>query len=143
MAEAMPSKPEADAATVGRFFGSALVQGGEFWMNTQKELLANVGAMLEDWLQLSRTALDTSARTLRRLHEWQSLAGLLRLQQEWASDYWQWAAAAVPAAAEPGASAAREATARSREPAEAARADIRVRREPTAESAAKAMTAAQ
>jgi hypothetical protein len=142
MAEAMPSK-EADAATVGRLFGSALIQGGELWVNAQKELLANIGAMLEDWLQLNRAALETSSRTLHRLHEWQSLAGLFRLQQEWASDYWQWTAAAAPAAVDAGTRAAREAAIRSREPAEGVRADIRVKREPATESAAKAVTAAQ
>jgi hypothetical protein len=139
MAEAMPSKPEADAATVGRLFGSTLVQGGELWMNTQREMLANIGAMLEDWLQLNRAALDASARTLRRLHEWQSLAGLLRLQQEWVSDYWQW----TGAAAEAGARTAREAAVGAREPAGTVRADIRVKRETATESAAKAVTAAQ
>jgi hypothetical protein len=140
MAEAMSSK-EADAATIGRLFEAALIQGSELWINTQKELLANIGAMLEDWLQLNRATLDTSSRTLRRLHEWQSLAGLLRLQQEWASDYWQWTGAAAPAA-EAGARTAREAAVGAREPAGTVRADIRVRRESAAESAATATTAA-
>jgi hypothetical protein len=142
MAEAMSSK-EADAATIGRLFEAALIQGSELWINTQKELLANIGAMLEDWLQLNRATLDTSSRTLRRLHEWQSLAGLFRLQQEWASDYWQWTAAAVPAAVDAGTRTARETAVRSREPAEAARTDIRVRREPATESAAKTTTTAE
>ncbi|HJU16844.1 MAG TPA: hypothetical protein VJ770_10280 [Stellaceae bacterium] len=142
MTDAMHSKPEGEVAAIGRLFGSALVQGSEFYMNTHKELLANLGVMLEGWLQLNRATFNNSSRMLQRLQECQSLGELLRLQQEWASDYWQWTAATVPAAAD-SAPAAQRAMARPREPAETARADIRVRREPATENAAARATAAE
>jgi hypothetical protein len=142
MVEAMHGRSETEATAIGQLFGSALIQGGEAWMNAQKELLSGIEAMLESCLRLNRAALDTSARTLRKLHGYPSLAELFRLPQEWAAEYWQCAAAIVPAAAEEGVRAAQAAAIRPYEAAEAVRADIRVRREPARESATEAVTAA-
>jgi hypothetical protein len=143
MVEAMPSKPEADAAAIGQLFGSALIQAGELWMNTQRELLANIGAVMDGWVQLHRAALDTSSRALQRLHECRDLAELFGMQREWVSDYWQWAAAAVPAIGRDSASTVQTAIVGAREPAETGRADIQVRREPATKSGAEPATAAE
>jgi hypothetical protein len=140
MPEAMLSKPEADAAAIGRLFGSALIQGGELWMNIHEELLANFGAMLEGWLQLNRAALDTSARTLRKFHEYPSLAELFQLPQEWASEYWRWTATTASAAAEDSIRVTRSLAAHARE---AARADIQVRPAPVTPAVAEAVSAAE
>jgi hypothetical protein len=138
MTEAKSGKPETDAA-IGELFAAALLREGELWMNTHKELLAGVAALTESWRQLHRAALDAFARAL---DAYSDPAALFRLQQEWMSSFWGWAAAAAPAGAEDGVHVAREAASRSREPVEAGRADILVRRQP-AKSAAEAATAAE
>jgi hypothetical protein len=142
MIEAMPSKPEADAAS-GQLFGSAFAQGGELWMSTHRELLANLAAMMEGWLQLHRAAFDASSRALQKLHDCTTLAELFELQRGWASDFWGRIATTVPAIGGDGAPAVHRATARPREPAEAGRTDILVRRQPATISAAEATPAAE
>lgn len=143
MNEAMPNKPEVDAAAIGRLVGSALMQEGELWMNTHKELLANLEAMVDSWLQLHRAALDASSRAFQRFHACSSLAELFDLQREWASDLWGWTATTVTTAGRDGAHAVQRAMARSREPAEAGRPDILVRREPATKGAAETAGAAE
>jgi hypothetical protein len=140
MPETISSKPQANTATIGRLFGSALIQGGELWMNTHKELLASIGAMLEDWLLLNRAALDASSRTLQKLHASPSLAELFQLPQEWASEYWRWTVTTASVATEDSIRVTRSLAAHARE---AARTDIQVKPEPVSPPAAEAVAAAE
>ncbi len=141
MTETMPGKLGADAA-VGELFGAALIGETELWMNTHKELFANVAMMMESWLQLHRAAIEASSRALHRLSACSNLTELLQLQQEWMSDYWGWATAIEGTGADGGVHAARKAATRLHDPVEAGRTDILVRRSP-AKNAAETVAAAE
>jgi hypothetical protein len=107
MIEATQRSSDNATLMIGKLMGSAV--------DAQKELLSGLEAIVAGWFERQRDALDTSARSLRKMYECRNLADLLRFQQDLVSSYLEWGVAEMRAAGRDTAQMTRKTATRFRE----------------------------
>jgi len=63
----------------------AATQSAEAWLDSHAELLHEVDAMTQAWVQRRRETIDAVRHSMEEMRKSRELADLLRIQQEWVS----------------------------------------------------------
>jgi Phasin protein len=102
--------PDSGAATDA--MASLFEKGAQAWLGAHQEAIAGMQAIMSDWLERRREAIDASRRTIEQMSGCRDVAELLRIQQEWLGDSLRRSAADFEAINDRVAAAARRTTGR-------------------------------
>jgi hypothetical protein len=99
MARRKRARADAEAGSASTNLASAVTQSAGAWLEGQAELLHEVNAMTQAWLQRRRETIAEMRQSIEEMRNSRELADLLRIQQEWltgslrrvASDFEAWA----------------------------------------------------
>jgi hypothetical protein len=82
-----------DASIAGAELPGVLARHAASLIESQRAWLTSAGAIVTDWFDRQRQAVDLSSRSWQRVWECRSLADLLRAQQQSAGEWLRWTAA--------------------------------------------------
>jgi hypothetical protein len=83
------SASSADAMDTTKKVVSAMVTGGDAWMESHAELLEQIDQISRRWLQSQREAIDATRQSIAELQRARDLSDVMRVQQDWLAGTWQ------------------------------------------------------
>lgn len=99
MANGKRARADAEARRASADLAPAVTRSAGAWLDSQADLLHEVDAMTQAWVQRRREAIDAVRQSIEDMRNSRELADMLRIQQEWltgslrrvASDLEAWA----------------------------------------------------
>ena len=67
-------------------FTYAVFKGAEIWINAHGEIFSAMEAMMADWMTRRREALDSWARSLKKMCQCRDAVDFVQTQQDWLCD---------------------------------------------------------
>ena len=107
----------AETASIGVAFNTALIKEAELWMSAHRDFLTSVESMMTDWLRRQREAFDVSNRSVRKICDSRSIIDVAQAQNDWVSNYLEWTASQIRALGKDAAAFTRKAAERMNEAA--------------------------
>jgi hypothetical protein len=96
----MQANTNGDGAAAGLPIVPVFIRGAERWMTAQTQFLTSIETVMTGWAERQRRAFEAGSRSLRKIYGSRNILDLVEAQHELVSDYLQWTASEIRAAAD-------------------------------------------